>query len=62
MTDIGTLSVNVLAGLVLLGWWLTEHPGIAVLALLAASVVTAAIIGAAFTRENYPTTNPEGKR
>ena len=39
MTDIGTLSVNVLAGLVLLGWWLAAHPGIAVLALLAASGV-----------------------
>jgi len=50
MTDIGTLSVNVLAGLVLLGLWLAEHPGLAVLAALAASTVTAAIIGVAFAR------------
>jgi len=50
MTDPGTLAVDVLAGLVVLGWWLTEHPGIAVLALLAASVVTAAVIGVAFAR------------
>jgi hypothetical protein len=35
MMDLGTLSVDVLAGLVLLGWWLTEHPGIAVLAVSA---------------------------
>ena len=50
MTDIGALSANVLAGLVVLGWWLAAHPGLAALALLAASTVTAAIIGVAFAR------------
>jgi hypothetical protein len=50
MMDLGTLSVDVLAGLLVLGWWLAAHPGLAVLALLAASTVTAAIIGAAFAR------------
>ena len=45
--DFGALSVDVLA---MLGMWPAEHPGLAVLALLASSVVTAAIIGVVFTR------------
>jgi hypothetical protein len=50
MMDLGTLSVDVLAGLVVSGWWLVEHPGVALLALPAAFAVTKAIIGVALAR------------
>jgi hypothetical protein len=45
MTDLGTLPVDLPGGPVVFGWWLAEHPGIAVLALAVAWLAVALLAG-----------------
>jgi hypothetical protein len=39
--DLGTLSVDVATGMLVRGWWLVAHPGLAVLALLGSTTAAA---------------------